>query len=380
VPKRPLLPDTIAPSWLVVQVLGTLFVAGTLVTAREPDPRIWTAYGVASACWLGFVVLASRRPKTAAALLAVASALPAALVGRAGDSSAILLSVIALGRLAALTTAGVGVILGIGLLDIALAVTAHLVTGDSFGDALGDAAVMLLLVLVGLNRRQYEVQAIQAGALLEQTRLAQAEHARAAALDERTRIAREIHDVLAHSLGALGVQLELAEALLAERSDVDGALRAVRRSRRLAADGLAEARNAVAALRRDVPPPAEALAAVAAEHAGNHGVEVGFETGGEARPLPSAAVVALVSVAREALTNAGKHAPGEAVRMRLDYAPGVVRLDVRNTVARDKPSEFTRTSEGFGLAGMRERLALADGTLESGPADGYWRVLAEIRG
>ncbi len=374
-PNRPLLPDTIAPSWLVVQVLGTLFVAGTLLTAREPNPWIWAAYGVSSACWLGFVVLASRRPKTAAALLAAAGALPAALVGRAADSSAILLAVIPLGRLAALTTVSVGAIVGTGLLEVTLAVTAHLVAGHSAGAALADAAVMLLLVLVGLNRRQYEVQAGQAEALLEQTRLAQAEHARAAALDERTRIAREIHDVLAHSLGALGVQLELAEALLTERSDVDGALRSVRRSRRLAADGLAEARNAVAALRRDVPPLAEALAAVAAEHAANHGVDVGFTADGEARPLPSAAVVALVGVAREALTNAGKHAPGEDVRMRLEYAPEEVRLDVRNVL-----DEFTRTSEGFGLAGMRERLALAGGTLESGPADGYWRVLAEIRG
>ncbi|MFJ7210707.1 hypothetical protein [Amycolatopsis sp. NPDC098790] len=125
-PNRPLLPDTIAPSWLVVQVLGTLFVAGTLLTAREPDPWIWAAYGVSSACWLGFVVLASRRPKTAAALLAVAGALPAALVGRAADSSAILMAVIPLGRLAALTTVGVGAIVGVGLLEMALAVTAHL--------------------------------------------------------------------------------------------------------------------------------------------------------------------------------------------------------------------------------------------------------------
>ncbi|MEV4149344.1 histidine kinase [Amycolatopsis sp. NPDC049691] len=374
-PNRPLLPDTIAPSWLVVQVLGTLFIAGTLLTAREPNPWIWVAYGVSSACWLGFVALASRRPKTAAALLAVAGALPAAFVGRAADSSAILMAVIPLGRLAALTTVGVGAIVGVGLLEMALAGTAHLVAGHSLGAALADAAVMLLLVLVGLNRRQYEVQATQAEALLEQTRLAQAEHARAAALDERTRIAREIHDVLAHSLGALGVQLELAEALLTERSDVDGALRSVRRSRRLAADGLAEARNAVAALRRDVPPPADALAAIAAEHAGNHGVEVGFETDGEPRPLPSAAVVALVGVAREALTNAGKHAPGQDVRMRLEYDSKEVRLEVRNP-----QSEFTRTGEGFGLAGMRERLALVGGTLESGPEDGYWRVLAEIRG
>ena len=374
-PKRPVLPDGIAPSWLVVQLLGTLFFAATLLTAREPDPRLWTCYGVASACWLGFVVLASRLPKSAAVLLAVAGALPAAVVGWAGDSSAIILSVIALGRLATLTSVSVGAIVGLGLLDIALAVTSHGLAGHSLGEALADPGVMLLLVLIGLNRRQYEVQATQAEALLEQTRLAQAEHARAAALDERTRIARELHDVLAHSLGALGVQLELAEALLEERSDVDGALRSVRRSRRLAADGLVEARDAVTALRRDVLPLADALAAAASGHARDHRVSVAFDAGGEARPLPSAAVVALVGIAREALTNAGKHAPGEDVRMRLSYEPGVVRLDVRNALG-----EFTRTGEGFGLAGMRERLALAEGSLMAGPEDGHWRVLAEVRG
>jgi signal transduction histidine kinase len=375
VPKRPVLPDGIAPSWLVVQLLGTLFFAATLLTAREPDPRLWICYGVASACWLGFVVLASRLPKSAAVLLAVAGALPAAVVGWAGDSSAIILSVIALGRLATLTSVSVGAIVGLGLLDIALAVTSHGLAGHSLGEALADPGVMLLLVLIGLNRRQYEVQATQAEALLEQTRLAQAEHARAAALDERTRIARELHDVLAHSLGALGVQLELAEALLEERSDVDGALRSVRRSRRLAADGLVEARDAVTALRRDVLPLADALAAAAVAHARDHRVSVAFDADGEARPLPSAAVVALVGIAREALTNAGKHAPGEDVRMRLSYEPGVVRLDVRNDLG-----EFTRTGEGFGLAGMRERLALAEGSLMAGPEDGHWRVLAEVRG
>jgi signal transduction histidine kinase len=374
VPKRPALPDTIAPSWLVVQLLGTLFFAATLLTAHEPDPWIWACYGVASACWLGFVVFASRAPKTAAVLLAVAGTLPAVIVGWAGDSSAIVLSVIALGRLATLTSVSVGAILGIGLSDIVLAVVSHLAAGQPVADAFSDAGVMLLLVLVGLNRRQYEVQALQAEALLEQTRVAQAEHARAAALDERTRIARELHDVLAHSLGALGVQLELAEALLAERSDVDGALKSVRRSRRLAADGLVEARNAVTALRRDVLPLADALAATAAAHARDHRVTVAFDADGEPGPLPSAVVVALVGIAREALTNAGKHAPGEDVRMRLTYAPGAVRLEVRNALG-----EFTRTGEGFGLAGMRERLALAGGTLTSGPEDGHWRVLAEVR-
>ncbi len=159
--------------------------------------------------------------------------------------------------------------------------TSHVLARQSLGESLADAGVMLLLVLLGST------------ALLAQTRLAQAEHARAAALDERPRLARELHDVPAHSLGALGVQLELAEAPLTERSDVDGALRSIRRSRRLAKDGLAEARDAVAALRQDVPPLTETLAAV----------------------------VALAGIAREALTNAGKHARGEDIRMWLSQAP-----------------------------------------------------------
>jgi signal transduction histidine kinase len=78
---------------------------------------------------------------------------------------------------------------------------------------------LILLPMFGMSCRQFEIQARQTGQLLRQTQLAQQEHARAAALDERGRIARELHDVLAHSLGALNVQLELAEALLDERQD-----------------------------------------------------------------------------------------------------------------------------------------------------------------
>lgn len=370
---RPLLPDTIAPSWLVVQLLGTLFIAAVQLTAREPDLRVWVCYGVASACWLGFVALAHRAPRTAAVLLAIASALPAAVLGWAGDSSAIILSIIALGRFATLAQVSVAAIVGVGLLDMGLALTSDILAGHSILTGLADPGAMLLLVLLGLNRRQYEVQAAQAKELLRQTQLAQAEHTRAAALDERTRIARELHDVLAHSLGALSVQLELAEALLAHKSDVDGALRTIRRSRGLATEGLAEARDAVAALRRDILPLPEALAAIGEAHARDHRVGVDFAANGTPRPLPSAAVVSLVGSAREALTNAGKHAPGQDITVLLTYAD-VVRLEVGNALP-----DGAAPGEGFGLAGMRERLALAGGTLSAGAEDGRWRVVAEVR-
>ncbi|MFC3449617.1 sensor histidine kinase [Amycolatopsis speibonae] len=370
--ERPLLPDTIAPSWLVVQLLGTAAVVVVLLTASESSAWIWTAYGVSGACWLGFVAASPRFPRVATVLLAVASIAPSIALGWAEDSSAIVLAVVTVSRFATLTEPSVAAILGVVGLDVSLAAVTGLVAGASAPLVFGNVGVLLVLMLLGLNRRQYEVQAAQAAALLEQTKLAQSEHARAAALDERTRIAREIHDVLAHSLGALGIHLEVAEALLAEKSDVDGALGRIRLSRKLAADGLSEARDAVAALRNDVPSLAEALRHLAEAH--HDGVSV--EVSGEQRPLPSAEVVSLVGVAREALTNAAKHASGRPVSLRLLFTPSEVRLRVWNELGDTVRSEETG---GFGLTGMRERLALAGGTLTAGPDDGRWTVEAVVR-
>ncbi|MEV6908838.1 histidine kinase [Amycolatopsis sp. NPDC051071] len=370
--ERPLLPDTIAPSWLVVQLLGTAVVLVVLLTARESSAWIWAAYGVCGACWFGFVAASPRFPRVATVLLAIGSVAPSIALGWAEDSSAIVLAVVTVSRFATLTEPSVAAILGVVGLDASLAAATGLVAGASAPLVFGNVGVLLGLMLLGLNRRQYEVQAVQAAALLEQTKLAQSEHARAAALDERTRIAREIHDVLAHSLGALGVHLELAEALLAEKSDVDGALGRIRLSRRLAADGLSEARGAVAALRSDVPPLAEALRRLTE----SHHCGVAFEVSGEQRPLPSAAVVSLVGVAREALTNAGKHASGLPVSLLLAFTRTEVCLLVRNDLGDTVRSE---DAGGFGLTGMRERLALTGGTLTAGPGEGQWTVEAVVR-
>ncbi|MFI6679419.1 sensor histidine kinase [Kribbella sp. NPDC050470] len=226
-----------------------------------------------------------------------------------------------------------------------------------------------VLAAFGLNRRQYEIQVRQTEQLLEQTRRAQSQQSRAAALEERGRIARDLHDVLAHSLGALSVQLELAEALLDERDDRTAALDHIRRSRRLAVQGLSEARNAVAALRADdVPEVPQALAALAEQHEADHGVAVRATVEGTAQ-TESGVTVALLNAAREALTNAAKHSPGQRVDVELRYQDGV-RLTVRN--------KGVTAGEGFGLAGMRERLALVGGTLTAGPDGDDWLVVAEV--
>lgn len=101
---------------------------------------------------------------------------------------------------------------------------------------------------IGCYVRQYRAQAANAPELLEHTERAQTERARASALDERTRIARELHDVPAHSLGELRIQLEVAEAMLEDGVDLPGAPHRVRRSWRLATGGLAEAKAAAVTL------------------------------------------------------------------------------------------------------------------------------------
>ena len=128
---------------------------------------------------------------------------------------------------------------------------------------IGDPLLIAVCAMIGLQRRSYRVQAEQSAALLAQHERLRAEQRRADVLDERARIAREIHDVLAHSLGALGIQIQAAKAMLTDHGDVDRAVEALTTAQRMAADGLTETRRAVHALRVDTLPLGQELAAVA---------------------------------------------------------------------------------------------------------------------
>lgn len=375
-------PDT---GWYA-RLVGTIVLVVTLATARPSDAPgwAWACYAVAGLGWSIFVVVGSRHPRLSLGSLAAAAVVCACALGLEDDGTALILACVSLAGLASHARAPLAGIVGLGLVVLALAWASLLLWHRADVVLLTYPGVLAFVVLSGLYRRQYHVRVQQTEALLEQTRLAQAEHARAAALNERARIAREIHDVLAHSLGALGVQLEVAEALLSERSDPEGALDRVRRSRRLAGDGLAEARNAVAALRTDVPSLPDALAELADAHRRDHGVAVEVSTSGDPRAVSSAAAVSLLGTTREALTNAGKHAPGAPVRIDLDYGAEAIRLLIRNTAhtgVRADPGQ----EPGHGLAGMRERLALAGGTLhtrrepaQNGAPGSVWLVEAEV--
>ncbi|WP_223198848.1 sensor histidine kinase [Solihabitans fulvus] len=211
---------------------------------------------------------------------------------------------------------------------------------------------------------------------LEQSRAAEA---RAAGLAERQRLAREMHDVLAHSLSGLMLQLEGARMLLAENPDDPRLPEVVDRAHHLGKSGLEEARRAIGMLRDDELPGPESLAGLAAQFQQDRGVPCRLTISGAAHQLDSEARLALYRVAQEALTNIAKHADPARVELCLAYEPTRTRLtveDFANNRGARRPAPGD--SGGYGLTGMRERAELLGGTLVAGPTDGGFRVELDV--
>ncbi|SCF46144.1 sensor histidine kinase [Micromonospora mirobrigensis] len=252
---------------------------------------------------------------------------------------------------------------------------AALVAGDGPGGALSGAASLLVGLLLGIVSRQRDRQETQTRLLAVETARAQEEHARAATLAERARLAREIHDVLAHSLSALSVQLETAAALL-DRGRTATAAEVVDRAGRLAREGLAETRRAVTALRGDPLPLPELITALTDGYRTDLAAPARLTVTGEPRPLSAETGLALYRSAQEGLTNVRRHAAGSPVEVELAYRP----TDVRLTVTDAGPQDGSRTppgagmAPGYGLTGLRERAELAGGTVTAGPDGAGWRL------
>jgi signal transduction histidine kinase len=163
-------------------------------------------------------------------------------------------------------------------------------------------------------------------------------------------------------------------------------------AQKMAAEGLTETRRALHALRTDTLPLDEELAKATATYAERYRVAASVHTEGAPRPVPPDATVALLRIAQEAMVNAAKHATGQPVRVRLAYDPAEVRLIVSNELAAQPPSQakasqpsnaldqavVSTADSGYGLTGMRERLRLLNGSLESGRRDSQWVVTAQV--
>ncbi|MCO5994141.1 sensor histidine kinase [Actinoallomurus rhizosphaericola] len=335
--------------------------------------RISVALAVSSAAWLGWAVLGPRGHSPALRAMIAATGLAGSVLLVLHPQPAVYwFTFWACVDAATMFPRREGVALAGGCCGV-------LVTGYALGcgDALATfAAVTFVAYLVGRNRRLHVDRAEQARLLAAQTRQAGEERARAAVLAERGRIARELHDVLGHSLSALALRLEAADAVLELTGDHEEARRHVGRARALARSGQEEAIAAVRTLREGEVDLPEMINGLVETFRQDTGASVRCVLSGTARPLPAEPALAVYRAVQEALTNAGKHAPGADVEVRVDYVRDELTVEVTNGPGLVPAA--AAPGGGYGLTAMRERVRLAGGTVTSGSTEAGWRVRARI--
>lgn len=246
-------------------------------------------------------------------------------------------------------------------------------TGRPLGYLGAGAAALVAGAAMGFSRRQSLQAAARAAEIEVSEARADAERARAELLAGRNHMARELHDVLAHTLSALSLQLEALDAVVTSGGDARNQLDTVKR---LVRDGLDEARGAVRALREDSPSIEQAIVALAKDQG------AALEVTGVPRQVTPEAGLALYRVAQEALTNTLKHAPGARTQIKLAFDEGSISLEVVDGYRGGEPavakSSLAGTGGGYGIQGLKERVLLVGGRIEAGPTDDGWRVHAEV--
>lgn len=255
---------------------------------------------------------------------------------------------------------------------IPAAVHAHRSGVEIAGTELGIVAFYLIARFGRAAAEAHE----QARRLLLELQASRDAEAEAAMLRERGRLARDIHDVLAHSLSGLILQLEGAR-MLSTRPDANGQLSpALDRAHHLARAGLEEARRAIAALRDEDLPGPDRLEQLAADFQRDSNIPTVVTITGEPRRLESETSLTVYRVAQEALTNARTHAVPERVELHLSYETEGTRLTVsdHDTQPRRRAPAPVAAGGGYGLTGMRERAELLGGQLDAEQTTDGFRV------
>ncbi len=368
-----------------VRIAGLLLIGWSVVAAR-PGPGtsgrglvVSITFAVAVLCWLSWVLAGIGERGGATPDLYVMAAAGGVLSGACPPSAAsafVFVAVVAAAVRVELARAWPVAALG----TLALAASVLVYDGAALGllaYALGFAATLM----TASNVRQSIVRADQAELLLAQSQRSQEERLRAARLEESTRIAREIHDVLAHALAGLTIQLEATSALIENGADRDAVLARVRRAHELAREGLRETRRAVGALREDATSVPDAIAALAAEYRSTADAAASLALRGDRSRLVGDRGQAVLRTVQEALTNVHKHAPGGEVSIDVEAGDEIVAV-VENRLVGVSVSAggLAASGGGYGLRGMRERAEALGGTLQAGPTGEGWRVRLRLPG
>src|SRR4051794_126238 len=228
--------------------------------------------------------------------------------------------------------------------------------------------------LVGRIVRRQRRQAARLASLAHQLDLERERGMRAAVAEERARIARELHDVVAHGLSVIAIQSDAAEAALDH--DATLARAPLRTIRATSTEAMAEMRRLLGVLRADGaladldPQPGLVQLPALVERVSASGVPVTVEVQGEPRSMPASVDLSAYRIVQEALTNVGKHAAGAAADVQLKWLPDALSLVVRDHgAAGAHPADGNGNGNGgHGLLGMRERVRMLGGELRTGPA------------
>jgi signal transduction histidine kinase len=258
----------------------------------------------------------------------------------------------------------------IGLAGVAALIAANAAEQLSLGDLLLIAMILGGAWLAGRamrHRRERERTLERLTVDLERER---EEKARAAVAEERVRIARELHDVVAHAISVIVLQARGGRRSLA--TDPAEARVALNTIEEMGTQALAEMRRLLGMLRRDdeeialAPQPSLRYLDTLAAQIREAGLPVDFSVEGEPIELPPGVDLSAYRIVQEALTNALKHAGPATARVVVRYGKDDLELEIADT----GPGAAASDGEGHGLVGMRERVSLYGGRLETGPRDG----------
>jgi signal transduction histidine kinase len=364
---------------VLVVVLITVPLAQPHLGSGADGIGVAVALGVSTVSWAVWL-LARRRARVAIVALSVMGVAGGVLAGLSPLSTAIAVGCVVTSTVGARLNPETSLAITAG--TVAAFLAAALATGAPTETLLGYPLTFIGLWAFGLSRHAFLLRAEQAERMLAESRRARDAETQAAALAERARIAREIHDVLAHSLAAVSVNLQAAEGLLgtlpAGRPELAKAIECIGRAGVFTREGLADARRAIMALRDDAAPLADQLAALAGEYQADGDLAVDFTVTGTPRTVAAEASLAAYRTAQEALTNARKHAPGQPVRLSLEFSAAEIAVRVVNPLPVQASGPLAATGAQYGLTGLRERAALGGGTLTAGPAGGEWQVCLKI--
>jgi signal transduction histidine kinase len=378
--------------------VGVVFLAVVLITSAQTHPGPgWHGAGLVVALMLAVYAVAvltaisigwaRRGPAEQAAIIALIGGCGVALAvsqprGPVGIAASLGVWI------AAVRLPPVAAAVAACAITAALAVAVGLTEQPAAQSAITAVLLCLLLAVTGQFIRRSRQSQDRTELLLAQLQDAREAEAAAAALAERSRIAGELHDVLAHSLSGLAIQLQGARKLADREAASDGLRAAIDRSAELTKAGLADARQAVSALRGERLPTLDQLGALVEDFRRDTGADATLRIDGTSRLLPAEASLALFRGAQEALTNIARYAPGATTAVIVSYQADRTSVTIEDHICPAgtdpgpapalQPGLLADAGGGHGLTAMRERTQRAGGTARAGPTPDGWLVELEV--